>query len=157
MHLIRDARREDLPAIVALLADDPLGVTRETVGDAVAEEYVRAFLAIERDPNNRLVVMTSDSSERDRAPTVVGCLQLTIIPGLSRRAATRAQIESVRVASTVRGRGLGRQLFIWAVDQARASGCAIVQLTSDKQRGDAHRFYESLGFVATHEGFKLAL
>lgn len=153
MTIIRDALSSDLPAIVALLADDPLGATRESVGATVDEVYVRAFDAIARDPNNRLVVLCDESDDA----RVLGCLQLTIIPGLSRRAATRAQIESVRVSSALRGRGLGRQLFDWAIAQARAYDCAIVQLTSDKQRGDAHRFYGSLGFVATHEGFKLAL
>ena len=158
MLTIRDARREDLPAIVALLADDPLGAARETVAVAVAEPYVRAFEAIERDANNRMVVATdARAGAQGASPVVVGCLQLTFIPGLSRRGATRAQIESVRVASTRRGQGLGQVLMAWAIMQARERGCAIVQLTSDKQRADAHRFYESLGFVATHEGFKLNL
>ena len=146
----RQARRDDLPTIVALLADDALGATRETVGSAVDVAYVRAFEAIERDDNNELIVLETGAG-------VVGCLQLTYIPGLSRRAATRAQIESVRIASSARGLGLGRQLFDWAVQRARSRGCSIVQLTSDKRRQDAHRFYESLGFEATHEGYKLGL
>lgn len=158
MLRFRDARREDLPIIVALLADDPLGATRETVGATVDDVYVRAFEAIEGDPRNRLVVVIDGTAEGPgEAAPVIGCLQLTFIPGLSRRAATRAQIESVRVARTARGRGIGRQLFEWAIEQARDHDCAIVQLTSDKQRTDAHRFYESLGFAATHDGFKLAL
>ena len=160
MIKIRDARREDLPAIVALLADDLLGATREAVGATVAEPYVRAFEAIERDPNNRMVVAVdapADDNSDGNAPAIVGCLQITFIPGLSRQAATRAQLESVRVASARRGQGLGHTLFAWAIEQARAHGCAIVQLTSDKQRESAHRFYESLGFAATHEGYKLGL
>lgn len=154
MITFRYAIRDDLAAIVALLADDPLGATREQMGDTVDDAYVRAFEEIDADDNNQLIVVVDHD---DGAASVVGVLQLTIIPGLSRMAAKRAQIESVRIAGSARGRGLGRDLFAWALDEARARGCRLAQLTSDKQRGDAHRFYESLGFQATHEGYKMRL
>lgn len=149
----RVATAADLPAIVALLVDDVLGATREAASDdaaALDPRYVRAFAEIQRDANNEMMVLESDGD-------VVGCLQLTYIPGLSRQASTRAQIESVRVASHMRGHGLGRRLFDRAIARARERGCHIVQLTSDKRRTEAHRFYESLGFSATHDGFKLTL
>ncbi len=145
---IRRATAADVPAIVAMLADDVLGAGRETPDDLTP--YLAGFAAIDTDPNQHLVV-----AERDGEP--VGTLQLTIIPGLSRRAATRALIEGVRVASSERGSGLGGRLFEWAIAEARSRGCVLVQLTTDKQRVDAHRFYEKLGFEATHLGFKLAL
>ena len=148
--IVRDARREDVPAIVRLLADDALGQIRERAVEPLPEVYWRAWAAIERDPNNRLVVV-------EEAGEVVGCLQLTFIPGLSRLGAERAQIESVRVSSRLRGAGLGKQLFDWAIAEARAHGSRIVQLTTDKARTEAHRFYAELGFKATHEGLKLEL
>ncbi len=147
---IRRAEADDLPAIVGLLADDPLGATREDFADPLPGCYTAAFAAIAADPRNELVVAV-------RGHVVVGCLQLTFIPGLSRRGAERAQIESVRVARRERGRGLGRQLFEWAIDRARTRGCALVQLTTDKGRPETHKFYEQLGFVASHEGMKLGL
>jgi GNAT superfamily N-acetyltransferase len=145
---IRTATREDVPAIVALLADDPLGAQRESPGDL--EPYYVAFDRIDADPHQVLVVA-------DRDGAVVGTAQLSLLAGLSRRGAVRAQIEGVRVSSSERGTGLGTTLIEWAVDEARARGCALVQLTSDKSRVDAHRFYLRLGFEATHEGFKLML
>lgn len=145
---IRRATADDVPAIVAMLADDVLGATRESPDDLTP--YLAAFAVIDADPHQKLVV-----AERDGRP--VGTLQLTIIPGLSRRAATRASIEAVRVASDERGGGLGNRLLNWAVDEARRSGCVLVQLTTDKTRTDAHRFYEKLGFEATHLGFKMNL
>ena len=147
---VRDARQADLPAIVALYADDELGSTREHPGEPLAEEYVRAFAAIGDDPRTRLVVAEVDGA-------VVGTLQLTFLPHVVRRGGERAQIEAVRVASSHRGSGLGRELLTWAVDQARARGCVLVQLTTDATRLDAHRFYESLGFTASHVGMKLTL
>ena len=146
----RRARRSDLDAIIALLADDVLGSQREDASIPAAACYVRAYDAIERDPNQYLAVAQRDGG-------VVGCLQLTFIPGLSRRGLWRGQIESVRVAAQERGAGTGRALFEWAIAQCREHGCGMVQLTTDKTRGDARRFYESLGFVATHEGMKLEL
>ncbi len=148
--IIRLAARADLPAIVRLLTDDVLGRGRENTGETAAPCYTAAFEAIERDPNNEFAVMEQDGA-------VVGCLQLTFIPGLSRQGATRAQIESVRVASSLRGQGLGRALFEWAIARAKEKDCRLVQLTTDKTRGGAHRFYESLGFAASHEGMKLVL
>jgi ribosomal protein S18 acetylase RimI-like enzyme len=146
--MIRRAGAEDVPAIVALLADDELGATRESPDDLAP--YLAAFKAIDTDPNQHLVV-----AERDGQ--IVGCLQLTVIRGLSRRAATRAIIESVRVGSGERGSGLGRTMITWAIEESRRLGVDLLQLTSDKSRTDAHRFYERLGFQASHVGFKLTL
>ena len=144
---LRPATAADLPAIVRLLADDELGQAREGADESL---YAAAFAAIERDPNNTVFVI-------DLGGAVAGCAQLTVIPGLSRRAVTRGQIESVRVASGHRGEGLGRWFMEALIDAARARGCGLVQLTSDTRRADAHRFYESLGFTPSHVGFKLAL
>jgi len=135
-----------VPAIVAMLADDALGATRESPDDLTP--YRKAFQDIDADPNQFLAVA-------DRDGEVVGTLQLTYLPGLSRKGGTRAQIEAVRVRATERGTGLGSQLITWAVDQARQRGCILVQLTTDTARTDAHRFYEQLGFTASHLGFKL--
>jgi GNAT superfamily N-acetyltransferase len=148
--IFRPARRADVPAIVALLADDPIGAGRETVSEEVDAAYWRAFDAIDADPRNTLIVA-------DLSGTVVATMQLTFVPSLTRRGGERAEIEGVRVAASQRGAGLGRRMIAWAVDEARARGCALVQLTTDKRRADAHRFYESLGFTATHEGMKLIL
>lgn len=147
---IRRATGADLAAIVRLLADDVLGQARENPGPPLDPCYAEAFAAIERDPNQFLAVAEDGGG-------VVGCLQLSFIPGLSRRGLWRGQIESVRVAAARRGGGLGRSLFAWAIDECRRRGCGLVQLTTDKARPDALRFYESLGFVASHEGMKLAL
>jgi GNAT superfamily N-acetyltransferase len=144
---MRTATAADLPAILRLLADDPLGKNRET---AVEAPYRAAFDAIAADPNHEMIVAEADG-------IVVGCFQLSFLPGLSRRGAWRAQIESVRIDSSLRGQGAGQAMMEWAIARARDRGCALVQLTTDKQRGDAHRFYARLGFVASHEGMKLAL
>ena len=146
----RQARAADLAAIVAMLADDALGRGREDASDPPNPAYVAAFEAIERDPNQLLAV-----GEHDGA--VIACLQLTFIPGLSRLGQWRGQIESVRVCANARGSGIGRALFDWAIDTCRQRGCDLVQLTSDKTRADALEFYDSLGFVASHEGLKLSL
>ncbi|WP_441613063.1 MULTISPECIES: GNAT family N-acetyltransferase [unclassified Cupriavidus] len=148
--IFRAAVADDLPAIVGLLADDALGSQRETVGSPLDERYLRAFAAIEADPNQRLVVAV-------HAGMVVGTLQLSFIPGIARRGAWRGQIEAVRVAAAQRSTGLGQRMFEWAIGQCRSRGCSLVQLTTDKGRPDAHRFYERLGFVASHEGYKLSL
>ena len=145
--LLRDARREDVPEIVALLADDLLGAGREGPAD---DAYFAAFEQIEADPRSRLLV-----AERDGR--VVGTLQLTMLRGLSRHGMLRGQIEAVRVAADQRGQRLGRQMIEWAIEVAKGQGCGLLQLTSDKQRHDALRFYESLGFTASHEGLKLPL
>ncbi|MFE5402370.1 GNAT family N-acetyltransferase [Streptomyces sp. NPDC056580] len=145
---IRRATAPDLPAIVAMLADDPLGAQRESPDDL--SPYRAALERLNADPNQRLVVAV-------REARVVGTLQLTIIPGLSRRGATRSIIEAVRIHAGERGSGLGTQLIQWAIDESRRQGCQLVQLTSDSSRTDAHRFYERLGFTASHVGFKLPL
>ncbi|SED18974.1 N-acetylglutamate synthase, GNAT family [Streptomyces misionensis] len=145
---IRAATADDLPAIIAMLADDPLGAQRESPDDPAP--YQAALKRLEADPNQHLVVAVRDGR-------VIGTLQLTTIPGLSHRGATRALIEAVRIHADERGSGLGTELIQWAIDTARRLGCRMVQLTSDKARTDAHRFYERLGFTASHEGFKLRL
>jgi GNAT superfamily N-acetyltransferase len=150
MVTFRAATTEDLPAILALLMDDALAKLREDLGPPLNPRYLEAFAAIERDPNQLLAVADQDG-------LVVGCLQLTFIPGLSRTGMWRGQIEAVRVASDQRGSGLGKAMMQWAIAQCRARGCGLVQLTTDKRRPDAHRFYEALGFEASHEGMKLAL
>lgn len=151
----RRATAEDLPAIVALLADDALGAGREDPGPPVNPAYAAAFAAIEADANQYLAVVERDGQGGGRQ--VIGCLQLSFIPGLSRLGAWRGQIESVRIASGERGGGLGRRMFEWAIEECRERGCALVQLTTDKAREDARRFYEGLGFRASHEGMKLTL
>jgi len=146
--VIRRAGKADLPAIVAMLADDALGIDREYAAMPLNKRYVDAFEAIDSDPNQFLAVAEVRGE-------VVGCLQLTFIPGISRLGMWRGQIESVRVARRFRGKGLGRDLFEWAIAECRTRGCGLVQLTTDKNRDDALRFYESLGFEASHEGMKL--
>ncbi|MGZ9932060.1 N-acetyltransferase family protein [Streptomyces sp. NC-S4] len=145
---IRPATEADVPAIVAMLADDPLGAARESPDDLAP--YLAALKRLTDDPNQHLVVAV-------RAGRVVGTLQLTIVPGLSRKGATRSIIEGVRVHADERGGGLGTRFIEWAVEKSRAENCALVQLTSDVTRTDAHRFYERLGFTASHVGFKLQL
>ncbi|MBX6386233.1 MAG: GNAT family N-acetyltransferase [Microbispora sp.] len=143
----RTARREDVPVIVRLINEDPITAARPSSGEP---DYYAAFDAVDADPRNELIVVELDGE-------VVGTMQITYIPGLSRRGGERAQVEAVRVAPPYRNRGIGREMMRWAIDRARRRGCALVQLTSDKARTDAHRFYASLGFTASHEGFKLIL
>ncbi|MEW2178526.1 GNAT family N-acetyltransferase [Streptomyces sp. NPDC005406] len=145
---IRPAAVGDLSEIVAMLADDPLGARRESPDDLAP--YHAALRRLAEDPHQHVMVAV-------RADRVVGTLQLTVIPGLSRRGSTRSVIEGVRVHADERGSGLGTQLIQWAVDESRRQDCQLVQLTSDATRTDAHRFYERLGFVASHVGFKLTL
>jgi GNAT superfamily N-acetyltransferase len=147
MVVFRDARRDEVPQIVAMIAADPIAASREQPG---GDGYLAAFDEIAAGPRNRLIVADVDGQ-------VAGTLQLTLIPGLSRGGMLRAQIEAIRVADGQRGQGLGRAMIAWAVEEARRAGCGLVQLTSDKRRADAIRFYESLGFRATHEGFKASL
>lgn len=146
----RKAVRADLEAIVALIAGDSLGAGREDPSLPLDGRYLAAFEAVDRDPNQLLTVVIVDGA-------VVGTMQLTFIPGVSRLGATRGLIEAVRIAESQRGSGLGQALFEWAIEQCRDRGCGLVQLTTDKSRKDAHRFYDRLGFVASHEGYKLAL
>ncbi|MFF7044530.1 GNAT family N-acetyltransferase [Streptomyces massasporeus] len=145
---IRAAVADDVPVIVGMLADDPLGAQRESPDDLTP--YLSALERLSADPNQRLVVAI-------REGRVVGTLQLTIVPGLSRRGATRSIVEGVRIHADERGSGLGTELIEWAIEESRGQGCQLVQLTSDKTRADAHRFYERLGFTASHTGFKLQL
>lgn len=146
----REARENDIPTLVEMLADDELGQTREDLSSPLNPRYLDAFHSIERDPNNELTVVESNGE-------VVGMLQLTFIPYLTHTGSWRCLIEGVRIASSQRGKGLGSKFLEWAISRAKEKECSIVQLTSDKQRPDAIRFYESLGFKATHEGFKLKL
>lgn len=145
---IRSAVPADVAAIVAMLADDPLGAQRESPDDLAP--YLAALERLTADPHQHLVVAV-------REDRVVGTLQLTIIPGLSRRGSTRSIIDGVRIPADERGSGLGTQLIEWAIDESRRQDCQLVQLTSDATRTDAHRFYERLGFEASHVGFKMAL
>ena len=146
----RAAREADLPAIVAMLADDELGREREKAGAEPSPAYRKAFAEISSSGANRIVVAVRDD-------VVVGTLQLTIIPGLTRQGAKRGLIEAVRVASDARSGGVGEALMQHAIALAKADGCRLVQLTSDKRRARAHEFYRRLGFEASHEGFKLEL
>jgi GNAT superfamily N-acetyltransferase len=146
----RKARREDLPAIVRMLADDFLGATRERDEAPLPESYAAAFEEIDADPNNELVVAETGGR-------VIGTLQLTFTPSISFRGGRRATVESVRVEAPYRGRGVGKELMKWAIDRARARNCVFVQLTTNAERADAHRFYENLGFKGTHLGMKLYL
>ncbi|MET4903138.1 GNAT family N-acetyltransferase [Paenarthrobacter sp. CC6] len=145
---LRRARRGDLPRILTLLADDQLGAVRESADDPAP--YERAFDAIDADPAHLLVVGELNGE-------VVATFQVSYIPGLSRKGSWRSQIEAVRVSGELRGQGVGALMIQWAIDQARERGCPLVQLTTDKSRVAAHRFYERLGFVASHEGMKLKL
>jgi GNAT superfamily N-acetyltransferase len=149
--VFRRAVQDDLPAIVAMLADDDLGRSRETVSDPVDPAYVAAFGAIDKDPNQLLIVATGPDGR------VIGTLQLTFLIHLALRGTRRAQIEAVRVASQARGGGIGEKMFLWAIAEARSRRCSMVQLTTDQRRPEAHAFYRKLGFIPSHTGFKLPL
>ncbi len=146
----RKATETDISSLVNLLADDELGESREDISEPLNQKYTNAFDSIESDPNNELTVIEFNGD-------LVGMLQLTFIPYLTHTGSWRCLIESVRIAREFRGEGLGSELIKWSINRAREKNCNIVQLTSDKQRPDALKFYESLGFKATHEGFKLKL
>ena len=149
--VLRRAQAGDLPAIVDLIAADPLGATRDGARSAAdLAAYQRAFHAIDSDPAH--ILMAAQAGQ-----DVVATMQLSFIPGLARHGALRAQIEAVHVRQDYRGRGLGAAILTWAINEARRRGCGLVQLTTDKSRPAAHRFYERLGFIASHEGMKLAL
>jgi GNAT superfamily N-acetyltransferase len=148
--IFRRAIATDLPDLVRLLADDVLGAQRENPELPLDPAYRAAFDAIEVDPNQLLAVAVVDED-------IVGTLQLTFVPGLARKGAWRGQIEAVRIASSHRGMELGERLIEWALNECRARGCQLVQLTSDKDPSDAHRFYDRLGFVASHVGYKMTL
>src|SRR2546425_13336714 len=146
---IRPARREDVGTIVAMLADDPLGGARERIEDPLPQYYFTAFEQLARDPNILLVVA------EDGAGAVVGCLQLCILPGLSSQGASRGLIEDVRVATHCRSRGIGERMVQWAIAEARARGCKLVELLTHNTRVDAQRFYARLGFQPSHVGMTL--
>lgn len=147
---VRRAVRDDLPGIVAMLHDDGLGKNREDPSLPLDARYIAAFERLDGHDDHLMLVLQQDDG-------VVGYLQLSFIPGLSRRGMLRGHIEAVRIAGDRRGQGLGTILLNHAIDECRARGCGLVQLTSDKKRADARRFYERAGFVAAHEGFKLQL
>lgn len=147
--IFRKATRSDVPYIVQMLAHDKLGSQREDYRDPLPELYYEAFSAIDRDENQELTVIENEAGE------VIGTLQLSFIPYLTYQGGIRAQIEAVRVREDQRGKGLGEKLFLWAIDRAREKGAHLLQLTTDKKRPDALRFYEKLGFKASHEGMKM--
>lgn len=147
---MREATSDDLPAIVALLADDENGALREDAQLPLDPGYVAAFDAIVALPNQELIVAEQDGR-------IVGTMQLSYLPGLSFRGRWRGQIEAVRITSALRGHGLGTAMIEWAVERCRARGCKMVQLTSKRTRLDAHRFYERMGWDKSHSGFKLML
>ncbi|MEP6900887.1 MAG: GNAT family N-acetyltransferase [Actinomycetota bacterium] len=146
----RQATREDLPEIVRMLADDFLGTAREQYENPLPESYLKAFMEIEGDKNNELIVAELDGA-------VVGSLQITFTPSISFQGGKRAGVESVRVDAQFRGRGIGKELMLWAINRAREEKCVAIQLTTNADRTDAHRFYENLGFKGTHLGMKLYL
>jgi ribosomal protein S18 acetylase RimI-like enzyme len=146
---IRAARSSDVAAIVAMLADDALGRGRERIEEPLPPSYLQAFERVERDPNIQLVVAEGEGGE------VVGCLQLCVLPGLSSQGASRGLIEDVRVAARHRSRGIGEQLVQWAVAEAQAKGCKLVELLTHNTRIDAQRFYKRLGFAASHVGMTI--
>lgn len=149
--IIRRANKKDVPAIVELIANDELGRLRENFKTPLPDEYVNAFDKINSDQNQELMVMLSDSGE------VIGTLQLSFIQYLTYQGGIRAQIEAVRVHENYRNKGIGQELIKWAIDRAKKRGAHVVQLTTDKKRDSALKFYEKLGFIASHEGMKLHL
>ncbi|MEO5938968.1 MAG: GNAT family N-acetyltransferase [Sphingomonas sp.] len=150
MVTYRDAAEDDLPTIVRLLAEDQIGGRKDDPGEPLDPVYAAAFAAIESDANQRLIVVEMDGA-------IVGTMQLSFLPGLLNRGAWRGQIEAVRIAADQRSKGLGAQMIGWAVEQCRARGCFMAQLTSNNDRVAAHRFYERLGWQKSHAGFKLYL
>lgn len=151
MNIIhRRAKLDDLKEIVSLLADDKLGRTREQASSEVAQEYLDAFAKIDSDPNQYLMVLENDFE-------VIGTCHLTLMPSLTFSGSTRLQIEAVRVNSSIRGQNLGQQMIEFAINWGKEQGATIIQLTTNKERPDALRFYEKLGFKATHAGMKLYL
>jgi GNAT superfamily N-acetyltransferase len=146
----RQATREDLPEIVRMLADDFLGATRERYETPLPESYIKAFEEIKADKNNELIIAETGGE-------IAGTLQITFTPSISFQGGKRAAVESVRVEEKYRGRGIGRELMKWAINRAREENCLMIQLTTNAERKDAHRFYENLGFKGSHLGMKLYL
>ncbi|WHT39221.1 MULTISPECIES: GNAT family N-acetyltransferase [Myroides] len=149
--IFRKAKLEDVPMIVAMLADDALGATRERFENPLPKVYTDAFQNIDKDPNQELIVVEDENGQ------IIGTLQLSFLQYLTYQGGIRAQIEAVRIHKDFRGKGLGEQFFRWAITRVKAKGAHVLQLTSDKKRPNAIRFYEKLGFVASHEGMKLHL
>lgn len=147
---IRTATLDDVPRVVEMLADDFLGEQRERFEDPLPESYIKAFREIEEDPNNELIIAESEDG-------IVGTFQLTYTPSLSFQGSKRCTVESVRVDAKLRGQGIGREMMSWAIDRAKEKGCVSIQLTTNSERKDAHRFYAKLGFKNTHMGMKLSL
>ena len=168
----RQATIEDLPDIVRMLADDFLGKQRERLEDPLPESYLKAFRELDADPNNELIVAVMSvppteagvtlsepktKKQKPKTESIVGTLQLTVTPSLSYQGSKRSSVESVRVDDKFRGQGIGRQMMLWAIERAKKKGCVSMHLTSHGDRKDAHRFYENLGFAASHVGMKLVL
>jgi len=149
--VFRKAVKDDLPFIIQMLADDKLGSLRESYGSPIPEKYYQAFDKIAQDQNQELIVIENESNK------VIGTLQLTFIQYLTYQGGLRAQVEAVHIREDQRGKGIGEMVFKWAIERAREKGAHLLQLTTDKQRPDAIRFYEKLGFRASHEGMKLHL
>lgn len=149
--LFRAARRNDLPTILHMLANDPLGKSREILHDPPPQSYYDAFEKINIDKNQELMVVEDEQSE------IVATFQISFLQYLTYQGGLRAQIEAVRVREDQRGKGLGEKIFTWAIQRAKDNGAHLVQLTTDKKRPDAIRFYENLGFIASHEGMKFHL
>jgi len=151
MHpVFRTATKQDLPQLVSLLADDPIGINREDPTTPINQHYFDAFQQIDMDPNNSLIVIEQNQC-------IVGMMQLTFIPYLTHIGSWRCLIEGVRIEKKFRGNGLGKAMIQWAINKAKQKPCGIVQLTTDKQRPDAIKFYQTLGFKVSHEGLKLAI
>jgi GNAT superfamily N-acetyltransferase len=148
--IFRRATEADVPVIVKLLADDMLGSSRETLGAESLPQYLDAFRVIDADANQFLLVV-------DDGREIVGTLQLTFIAGLARGGLKRGLVEAVRVAGDRRGEKIGEAMFAWVLEKCRLEKCGIVQLTTDKSRTDAHRFYDRLGFEPSHIGYKMML
>ena len=150
----RQAEESDLGNLIEMLADDQLGAHREDSSTPVNTAYIEAFKIIDADPNNELIVAEINQESNT---SIIGMLQLTYIPYLTYKGSWRCLIEGVRVHKDHRSKGYGKQLFEWSINRAKVRGCNIVQLTSNKQRSEAIRFYNDLGFKASHEGFKLMI
>ncbi len=151
MPKIRAAAYTDVPDIVEMIANDELGRLREDFQEPLPQKYYDAFENIRADPNQELMVMESEPGE------IIATLQLSFIQYLTYQGGIRAQIEAVRVHENYRSKGMGRQFFLWAINRAREKGAHVVQLTSDKKRPEALKFYQKMGFIASHEGMKLHL
>ncbi len=149
--IFRKAKRQDVPFIVEMIANDKLGKLREDYRDPLSEKYYKAFSNIDSDPSQELIVAENENME------IIGTLQLSFIQYLTYRGGIRAQIEAVRIRDDQRGKGLGEELFAWAISRAKERGAHLVQLTTDKKRPEALNFYENLGFIPSHEGMKLHL